>query len=511
LDDALDRFKALLAQVDAGSGNPACDLLLAQLPPDQARCFRLCAIPHQFDEGVLGALLPGAEARDITYYRDVLSGLALVSVHGEALALHDSARTYLFGKWLTDGDPEFALASGRLADYFALRLREGNPYDEQLQRSQVFHRLGADPAAGTAELERLFAENRRAGRLAACEALLLLAHEYDPVLSDDHRDLLTYAEGVLAAERRDWARAEAIVGALLGKAALSSALRPRALARLGVIQLAQRRWDAALASLAEAETLAREAGADSDRLRIMSDLAVAYRNKGMRVKSENLIDEGIALAERRNDKECLAKFYNTLGSLRRSYSEHRAAIQAYETGLSRLDPEFDGADRASILNNIGEVYLQLSNWPESEKYFQGSLDISRKIADTFGQARELNNLARVWWNGSRRDDAVTASKTAANYFGILRDNYSAGVVTFRLARLYRSAKDKDNAAQAYGAAADFFRAAGETRDAAEVEAERATLLRSPGLPWWAWLAIGSFVLIIVLFFFVLAATAPSGA
>lgn len=497
--DALARFKQLLEGAGSSSADASCELLLAQLEPALAQCFRLCAIPHQFDRALLKVLLPASGEAQIQAFCESLSRLALVNVRSDGLALHDTARSYLFGKWLEQNRQEFREANARLRDHFESHLT-GTAGQEQIDalRQRMFHWIGADQPAGIAEFERLCREARHAARLSSCATLIALVHEYDPILSENSRGVLAYHEAKLAADRNDWKLAQERLEQVLANTAVSELLHMKAHNRFGLVYLAQRKWDEAIAALENAERIARR-NADAPELPlILHDMAVAYRHKGMRERSQELLSRSIKIAEKGNDLLCLARDYNSLGTLHRSYNEHREAIAAYEKSRGYLDQAHDHFRLAALYNNLGDEYSDLAEWTKSLQFFELSLHISEEAADTIGQARALTNLVRVYWNSNRQDEAIVAGQTAASYFTALRDDYSAGAAMLRVARLYRSARRNEAALEAYGRTIELFQKAGASGDVANVEEERAALVHPPGLPW-AWAGIIVLVLVLVIF------------
>jgi tetratricopeptide (TPR) repeat protein len=500
----LEQFKQLLAGwlgSSAGAG-ASTELILAGLEPSLARCFRLCAIPHQFDRTILRVLLPEAAEEQAGEWVNSLSRLALVAVRGEELALHTTARSYLFGQWLARNDQEFRGANARLKAHFDVRASDSaGQAQADLWNQRMFHWIGADQDAGMGEFQRLCRQYRKAARMSDCATVIALAHEYDRVLTRPSHALLAYHEAKLAADRNDWDSAVQQLRQVLDNDEVSRELRMKAYNRLGLVYLAQRHWDDAIGALKSAEALAQLDENRRELPLILHDQSVAYRNKGDRDKAQRLLEQSIKLAETQNDLLCLARDHNSLGTLHRSFKEYPEAIASYEKGIQYLDQAGDRLRRAALYNNLGDVYSDLSNWDKSQQYFEASLQISKEAADTIGQAKALTNLVRVYRANGRMEDATNAGQMAANYFLALRDNYDAAVTILRLARGYASEKRKEAAIEEYGRAIELFQKASETKEAAAAEKERAALVHPPGLPWWAWagIAVAALLVIVVLF------------
>src|SRR2546421_2062329 len=100
MDKRLKEFQQLLNESSAKGPGGAVDLLLRQMDTDQARCLRLCAIPHEFELSILRALAPDLSEEQARKYYDAFSKLSLVAKRGESLATHEESRLYLFDQWL---------------------------------------------------------------------------------------------------------------------------------------------------------------------------------------------------------------------------------------------------------------------------------------------------------------------------------------------------------------------------------------------------------------------------
>lgn len=507
-DLVLAQFKELLAAAAAPSadGTPlssaaaSCQVLLRQLEPSLAHCLRLSAIPHNLDHDILRLLIPEDEHARIDEYWDSLAHLAVTSFRGSNLVLHDSARNYLFSLWLQESGDEFRQVSARLCNFFRRQY-------EQLQEQQardlaahqaVFHSIGADQPRGMREFEELARAHRHSRRFSEFASLIRLAHEYDPILTQESRGILAYHEGKLAADRNQWDDAVLLFQQVLDNSSAPLSLHMRSLIRIGLAHLCLRHWDRAIASFnAALELIPKVENGETHRPLILQDLAVAYREIGDRSRSQKLLDESIHLAEHDGNLQCLANSWNSLGTLFRSYKEYQSAISAFQKSLDYLDRVGNRFGRAAVLNNLGGVFSDMADWAKSETYYKESLQVSQEAADTIGQARTLANLVPVYRNQNRTDEAIEAARWAAACFAELHDYNNAAAATLRMARVYRSLKRKPEAEQAYKDAESYFDKAGATEDSATSGVERIRMLRAASIPWWAWVLIITSVLLVV--------------
>src|SRR5262249_44866236 len=308
MDKRLEEFQQLLTQISAKGTGATVDLLLGQMDPGQARCLRLCAIPHEFDISILRALAPALNEEQAREYWGAFSRLSLVAKHGESLAVHEESRRYLFDQWLdSERDGEFRNASARLSEYFAAlsqRLKtetaatERSDAVEQTLRSRMFHLIGASRREGLAEFEHLCRQRRQEMRFGQCETLIKLVHEYDRVLSPLEKAVVAYHEGKLAADRRQWNTAEELYNRVLNTPEVPVQMRVKTLCRLGIVADDQRHWDAAIDLFKKGLGVA-DARPDCGQqiIHFHINIGSTYRDSNRLPDAEEFLKKGIALAQ----------------------------------------------------------------------------------------------------------------------------------------------------------------------------------------------------------------------
>lgn len=521
-DLVLAQFKELLAAAAAPSaeGPPvpaaavSCELLLRQLEPSLAHCLRLSAIPHTLDREIFRLLVPESDESRIDEYWNALARLSVTSFHDPGLVLHDTARNYFFSLWLKEPGDEFRQVSARLRDFFRQQCERG---EEQQARDlathqAVFHSIGADQARGMREFEELCRAHHHFRHFSEFASLIRLAHEYDSILTEESRGILAYHEGKLAADRNQWDEATRLFQLVIRNISVAPSLHMRSWVRLGLAHLSLREWDSAIFDFDAALSMSHLVeNSSAHRPLILQDLAVAYRERGDRNRSQRLLDESIHLAEHDGNLQCLASSWNSLGTLHRSYKEFEPAIAAFQKSLGFLDRSGNRFGRAAVLNNLGGVYSDMADWAKSESFYKESLQVSREAADTIGQARTLTNLIPVYRNQNRVDEAIEAARWAAACFAELHDYNNAAAATLRMARVYRSLKRTPEALQAYKDAESYFMKADADQDAIAADKEGSTMLRATRLPWWAWVLIvtGLLFAVLVIILLIISLT-PSG-
>jgi len=508
MDKRLEEFQQLLKELSAKGTGAAVDLLLRQMDPDQARCLRLGAIPHEFNISILRALAPDLSEEQASKCCDALSKLSLVAKAGELLSIHEESRRYLFDQWLdSERQAEFRAASARLSEYFgalSARLKtetatEKSDAVEQALRKRMFHLIGASRAEGLAEFERLCRQRREEMRLGTCETLIKLVHEYDGVLRSVEAATVAYHEAKLAADRHQWKTAEKLFNRVLATEGVSTQLQVRTLCRLGMINDAQRGWAVAIDFFQQGlETADERPDCFTQIIHLHLNLGSTYRDSGQLPKAEELLQKGITLAKNAHDLSSLADGYNSLGTLYLKLNDVPKAVGIYELSLKYLAELGDKFRPAQVYNNLGNAYANQRDWQKSEEFFRRSLEIKRQAGDNSGQAMTLTNLERVYRAQQQPKRAIEACEQAAALFHEVRDEYNMAVVKRILGRIYRAMGNKDSARRAFNEAAELFARCNEHADADEARKEAGELDRKFTLPWWVVLAIVLFVLFSIL-------------
>ena len=506
MDKRLEEFQQLLNQISAGGPGAAVDLLLRQMQTEQARCLRLCAIPHEFDASILRALAPELSEEQAREYCESFSNLSPIAKRGESLAVHEESRRYLFDQWLdAERETEFRTANVRLSQYFdalSERLKKETTTErsdavEQMLRKRMFHLVGASRAEGLAEFERLCRQRRQEMRFGQCETLIRLVHEYDRVLSPFEKAVVAYHEGKLAADRRQWQMAEELYDRVLKTQEAPVQMQVKTLCRLGIVADNQRQWGAAVDRFQKALEVA-DARPDCRQqiVHLHVNLGSAYRDSNRLPDAEQFLMKGIALAQESHDLSSAADGYNAFGTLYLKLNDIGRAIDAFETSLKYLEQLGDKFRCAQVYNNLGNAHFNRQEWAKSEQLFRQSLEVKREAGDNAGQALTLRNLARVYRAQQRMPDAVAALEKAAALSAEVGDDYNAAQIKRDLARLHRSMINDDLANRAFDEATMLFE---RCRDSEEAQATRDEAHpKKHGLPWWVIVAIVLFVVLVTL-------------
>ena len=79
---------------------------------------------------------------------------------------------------------------------------------------------------------------------------------------------------------------------------------------------------------------------------------------------------------------------------------------------SLLEEKLNRNGVANSLNNLGNAYNSLGEYPRAKDYYQESLEITRAIGDRRGEATSLQNLSSVYHKCGRVQEGFVASHQA---------------------------------------------------------------------------------------------------
>jgi tetratricopeptide (TPR) repeat protein len=152
---------------------------------------------------------------------------------------------------------------------------------------------------------------------------------------------------------------------------------------------------------------------------------------------------------------------------------------------------------AQVYNNLGMVYAEQRDWTKAEESYEKSLEIKRQVGDSLGQARTLVNLVQVYRGRTQLGAAIEASTRAIQLFAAVRHTIGLARAKRTLGRLYVEHGAPLEARGALQEATELFARAGAESEARETQREFASIGRDVGLPWWAWLMIAFWGLLVV--------------
>ena len=152
-----------------------------------------------------------------------------------------------------------------------------------------------------------------------------------------------------------------------------------------------------------------EASAE-DRAWAMLKLAQVWDKRGNLQEAQNWLRQALAQLDRVRGSapELRAQVYSDLGWLGLRRGDLTAAKDWLEQGLALVGDTEQYGVLSSILNRLGAVYYNRSEWQQAAGYVERALALREKLGDVVGYARSINNLgilkqASGDWDGALAD------------------------------------------------------------------------------------------------------------
>jgi tetratricopeptide (TPR) repeat protein len=147
-----------------------------------------------------------------------------------------------------------------------------------------------------------------------------------------------------------------------------------------------------------------------DRAWAMLKLAQVWDKRGNLQEAQNWLRQALAQLDRVRGSvpELRAQIYSDLGWLSVRRGDLTTAKDWLEQGLSLVVDTEHYDVLSSVLNRLGGVYYNRSEWKQAATYVERALELREKLGDVVGYARSINNLgilkqASGDWDGALAD------------------------------------------------------------------------------------------------------------
>lgn len=231
-------------------------------------------------------------------------------------------------------------------------------------------------------------------------------------------------------------------------------------------------WEAASTGWHVLEVRARTPAADAARYEVsVRKSAAATRQNLARVAAERLFMEAIrAEAEARGagterairkygeaveqwraagDQKWEGQTLNNLGNIYRNLSRYEKAVEHYEQALAIRREIKDRDGEAATLNGLGTLYWRLPQNEKARDYYERALTIWRETKNRHGEGATLHNLGNIYTNLSQYEKARESFEQALAIRRETKDRDGEGTTLNGLGNLYWRQKKSEQAREYY--------------------------------------------------------------
>ena len=137
---------------------------------------------------------------------------------------------------------------------------------------------------------------------------------------------------------------------------------------------------------------------DTNRVKLLNDITIAYYGYGNSISNESIIyaNQALTLARQLMWKKGMAGAYKVLGNIYAVKSDNPSALTAYLSGLKIAEEIKDKNQIVGITGNIGYLYSNLANYPLALAYYKKALKGHQELGNKSGVVNWLNNIGEVY-------------------------------------------------------------------------------------------------------------------
>ncbi|MEW7289199.1 tetratricopeptide repeat protein [Aquimarina sp. 2304DJ70-9] len=190
---------------------------------------------------------------------------------------------------------------------------------------------------------------------------------------------------------------------------------------------------------------------DSLKLQYNMDLAHIYMDLDPS-KMMGYADNALVLAEKLNSEQDKAFIYNYKGVYHCKKGEFQLGLQHFLSGLKIMEKTNHTRGQAEGLMNIGNLYLTIENYKESEKYLFRALEMSKLIKSENSIMMINNNLGILFSRRGDLDKALQHYDRALEKAKELSHKNQMISLYINTADIYLQKKDYKNGESYYGEA-----------------------------------------------------------
>lgn len=142
-------------------------------------------------------------------------------------------------------------------------------------------------------------------------------------------------------------------------------------------------------------------------------LAMTYRDTGAYVQAIEHIEQAIATVSQLNHQTQLAKFLNSLGSIRTKQYDLDAAERAYQEALTLAQSLSHKQGVIICTGNLGSVAKMRRDYTSALRYYDRALEAANEVGDNASIAVFLGNKGNALMDMGRYDEALASLDRAA--------------------------------------------------------------------------------------------------
>lgn len=187
----------------------------------------------------------------------------------------------------------------------------------------------------------------------------------------------------------------------------------RILDELGRLCTTVKKYKTAITYLKEGKTLAHQANLKTKEMNILESLSMAYMQSSKHKKAIDCLDGALEIARKLGDNRGQGIILKKMGDYHRSLKEFPSAIEKYERGLPKIRKFGIIPLEYSLLENLGNAYLEIGRHEKALICFRHSRSLGKKNADRFMEAKAVWNMSKTCQGSGESSEAINYAELAS--------------------------------------------------------------------------------------------------
>jgi tetratricopeptide (TPR) repeat protein/transcriptional regulator with XRE-family HTH domain len=397
LADQQQRLDLLEADADSRTAVRAVfSWSVKHLNPSTARMFRLAGLhPGPDFDRYAAAALTGTTLKHAGQLLDQLARAHLIQAAGPGrCTMHDLLRDYARELAAAeDGEEEPRAAMTRLFDYY---LHGAAAAMDTLHPAERHRR---PPALGPATMAPPLAEGDKARAWLDAELACLVAVAACSAANGQPRYAINLSATIFRYLDASGHFSEAVA---IHSNARSAARQTKddaaegvALARIGLTEFRQGRYQSAEPHLEQALSLSRQAGDRGDEARVLNSLGIVVRRQGRHEQAADHYRLALSLFRDTGNRFGEASTLSNLGADMVELGRFEQAASHYREALALFHDMGDEVGETTVLINLGVVSMRQGDDQQAARHLQLSLSLARDAGNRIGEAEALTGFGEL--------------------------------------------------------------------------------------------------------------------
>ena len=188
------------------------------------------------------------------------------------------------------------------------------------------------------------------------------------------------------------------------------------------------------------------------RVRALIELSTSLWRRGMPKEAISPAEEALHLSIQAENKEQECKALNSIGNVNMNLSDYPRALDYFTKAVAIYEEIGDKYGVAANTGNIGNMYRLVSDYPRAMEYCSKALVINEEIGDKYGLAANTGNIGLIYHNLSDYPRALEFLNKALSISEEIGNKNGVAINTLNIGNVYLDLSDHPRALEYYSKA-----------------------------------------------------------